>query len=126
METVWKDLKYAVRMLAKKPGFTVIAVLSLTLGIGANTTIFTLVKAVFLQSVPVKDYDRVVAMFTTDEHNKTADSQFLPTSVPNILDCRDKTNVFSAASVALFAGANLDVSGKPVPLAVLLINWDFF
>ena len=55
METFFKDIRYAVRMLIKKPGFTAVAVLSLTLGIGANTTIFTLIKAIFLQSVPVKE-----------------------------------------------------------------------
>ena len=55
METFLQDLKYAVRMLVKKPGFTLVAVLSLTLGIGANTTIFTLAKAVFLQTVAAKD-----------------------------------------------------------------------
>jgi ABC-type antimicrobial peptide transport system permease subunit len=65
MDAFWKDIKYALRMLARKPGFTVAAVLSLTLGIGTNTTIFTLVKAVFLQSVPVKDPGRLLAAGAT-------------------------------------------------------------
>jgi len=65
METLWQDFRYAVRMLMKKPGFTAVAVLSLSLGIGANTTIFTLVKAVFLQSVPIQDPARVVEVYST-------------------------------------------------------------
>ena len=61
METLWQDFRYAVRVLLKRPGFTAVAVLSLTLGIGANTTIFTFVKAVFLQGVPVKEPSRVMS-----------------------------------------------------------------
>ena len=55
METFWQDFRYAMRTLAKEARLHSIAVLSLTLGIGANTTIFTLVKAVFLHPIPIKD-----------------------------------------------------------------------
>ena len=55
MESFLNDLRYALRMMIKRPGFTAAAVLSLALGIGANCTIFTLAKAAFLQTVPVKD-----------------------------------------------------------------------
>ena len=65
MDTFVQDLKYAVRMLLKKPGFTLVAVLSLTLGIGANTTIFTIVKAVFLHIIPVNDPDRAIMVFSS-------------------------------------------------------------
>jgi putative ABC transport system permease protein len=126
MDTFLKDLKYALRMLAKKPAFTAIAVLSLTLGIGANTTIFTLVKGVFLESLPVKDPSRLVALFTTDEHNRSAQTQFLPTSVLNLQDYRSKTDVFSGASMAIFTGATLDVNGSPVQLTAALVDWNFF
>ena len=65
MDTFLQDLKYAVRMLVKKPGFTLVAVLSLTLGIGANTTIFTLAKAVFLQTVSAKDPGNILVVFSS-------------------------------------------------------------
>ncbi|HET9402264.1 MAG TPA: hypothetical protein VFO34_15075, partial [Candidatus Acidoferrales bacterium] len=52
----------------RKPSFTAVAILSLTLGIGANTTIFTLVKAVFLQALPVKDADTLIEVFSTQEN----------------------------------------------------------
>jgi predicted permease len=125
MDTFWKDISYALRMLAKKPGFTAVAVLSLTLGIGANSTIFTLVNAVFLQSVPVRQPGRVVSLFTTDVLNRGTGG-FLETSVPNLQDYREKTNVFSGLSLVVSTGLNLNVSGQTVPLFAQLVNWDFF
>jgi predicted permease len=124
LETLWQDARYAARMLAKKPGFTAVAVLSLAFGIGANTTIFTLIKAVFLQSVPVKDASRVVTLFGTSDRNKS--DQYGGISVPNLLDYRSNVNTFSAASLVFETEVALDISGKPVPISAELVNWDFF
>ena len=66
METLWQDIRYAVRMLIKNPGFSAIAMLSLALGIGANTTIFTVVNAILLHPLPVKDISRLVELDTVD------------------------------------------------------------
>jgi len=126
MGTFWQDFRYAVRMLAKKPGFTAVAILSLTLGIGANTTIFTLVKAVFLQSVPIKDPARVVSIFSTQQSKGAAQLQFLPLSRPNAEDYREMNNVFSASSVIVLTGAPLTVSGKDTPVFVALVTGEFF
>src|ERR1700733_7853218 len=60
VEILWRDLKYCVRGLLRSPGFTLIAVLSLALGIGANTAIFTLIKQVLLQNLPVRDPQQLV------------------------------------------------------------------
>jgi len=126
MDSIWKDLKYAFRMWAKRPGFTAVAVLSLAFGIGANTTIFTLIKAVFLQAVPVQDPTRVVALFGTSDHDKTAGNQFDGISVPNLLDYRSNVDAFSAASLLFGTEVALDISGKPLPVSAQLVNWDFF
>jgi len=126
MGTLWQDIRYAIRTLAKKPGFTAIAILSLTLGIGANTTIFTMVKAIFLQGIPVKDPSRVVAIFSTQQSRGSAPQQFLPITVLNGKDYRDKNDVFSAMSVVVFTGAPLTRNGKDTPVFVELVNHEHF
>jgi len=123
---MWQDIKFAARMLAKTPGFTAAAVLSLTLGIGANTTIFTLTKAIFLQAVPVKDPARVVSLYSTAQSYNGPLQQYLPTPYPNAVDYREKTDVFSGASIAIPTGVNLIVSGKPAQLFAELVNSNFF
>ena len=65
MQTLWQDLRYGVRMLLKQPGFTAMTVLTLALGIGAHTTIFTLVDALFYRPLPVREPDRLVRVERT-------------------------------------------------------------
>ena len=123
---MWQDLKFAARMLRKAPGFTAVAVLSLTLGIGANTTIFTLTKAIFLQAVPVKDPGRVVSLYSNAQSRKGPPQEYLPTPYLNAVDYREKTNVFSGSSIAIPNGFNLVVSGKQTQLFGELVNGNFF
>ena len=91
-----QDLRYGLRMLAKSPGFTAIAVLSLALGIGANTAIFSLVNAALLKPIPVHEADRLATVFMTDQRNPGN----LPLSHLNYRDLRDQNQVFSGRLAA--------------------------
>jgi predicted permease len=124
--TLWQDFRYAVRVLIKKPGFTAVAVLSLTLGIGANTTIFTLVKAVFLQPVPIEEPSRVVSIYSTQTSAGSPTQQFLPLTYLNARDYRDMNDVFSGMAVVIQTGATLTTAGKDSPVFVTLVNYNFF
>ncbi|HWW88067.1 MAG TPA: ABC transporter permease, partial [Vicinamibacterales bacterium] len=110
ISTFLHDLKFGVRLLFKTPGFTAIAALSLALGIGANTTIFTLVNAVLLNPLPVDDPAQLVSVFTTDERqDNQAAFGFLQVSPMNYKDLRDKNEVF--AGLAGHTGIPLNISG---------------
>lgn len=105
MDTLLQDLRYALRLLLKNPGFTAVAVLSLALGIGANTAIFSLVNAVLLRPLPVEKPDEMVMVLTG-----RAEGMNFNFSYPLYTDFRDQNNVFSglmahsAISVSLSDG----------------------
>ena len=123
----WQDLRYGVRMLLKSPGFTLAAVLSLALGIGANTTIFTLVKALFLNPLPVEDASSLVAIFTTDEKNKGQGFDLMPISRPNYKDLRDQTRVFSGVVGFTFTGVSISSgAGEPENVPAVLVSSNYF
>jgi len=98
MHTLWQDMRYALRLLARNPGFGAIAVLSLALGIGANTTIFTVINAILLHPLPVKEISRVVQVDTIDTktHVTAANAIKLGMSFPNFQDYARDNRVFTA------------------------------
>ena len=129
MQTLTQDLRYAVRMLAKSKAFSAIAILSLALGIGANTTIFTVVNAILLHPLPVKDISRVVEVDTVDTKTvvTAANATKLGMSYPNCQDYARDNQVFSGTSC--FAGPlPLTWSGQGEPKQVLgqLVTANYF
>jgi len=126
METLIQDLRYGVRMLLKTPGLTLVAILSLALGIGANTTIYTLINTVFLQPIPIEDAGRVVAVYTTDEKNKGGFNDFIQTSKPNYEDYRDRNQVFTGMAAHQFVTLNLAGTGQPEQIFGEIATGNFF
>src|SRR5690242_17125356 len=127
MSTLLQDLKYGARLLFKSPGFTVVAALSLALGIGANTTIFTLVNAVLLNPLPVEDPAQLVSVWTTDQRNQNSALGFLQLSPANFKDLRDKNEVFSGLTA--HAGLPLNISGgtgEPQQVFGEIVTGNFF
>lgn len=105
METLLKDARYGLRMLVRSPGFTIVALLSLALGIGANTAIFSMVSAFMFAPLPVEQPAQLVSIFTTDVKNPGP----LPTSHLNYLDYRDKNDAL--ADILAYTGAGASLSG---------------
>ena len=100
MQTLWQDVRFAVRMLMKNPGFSATAILSLALGIGANTTIFTVVNAVLLHPLPVKHISRLAQVDTVDTKTRVtaANATRLGMSYPNFQDYARENQVFDGLS----------------------------
>jgi macrolide transport system ATP-binding/permease protein len=122
MTELLDDLRYGVRGLTKNRGFALAAVLSLALGIGANTTIFTLLNAIFLRPLPVRDPAHLAAVFTTDPR---IPGQLL-CSYPNYRDYRDHNTVFSSLLLYSALTVNLTGRGDPQLLMGQLVSSNYF
>src|SRR5262245_4052687 len=111
MQTLWQDLRYGARMLLKKPGFTLIAVITLALGIGANTAIFTVVNAVLLRPLPFKEPERVVMVWHKGVEASGGDRT--PLSVADLLDWRAQSHTFD--TISAFSYSSFNVTGGEAP-----------
>jgi len=100
VETVWQDLRYGVRILRKDPGFTLVAVLTLALGIGVNTTIFSVVSSMLLRKPPVDDPDRLVMLLSKAPAATEWGADRRPVSAPDFLDWRAQATAYSGIAAA--------------------------
>ncbi|MGC0777373.1 MAG: ABC transporter permease, partial [Candidatus Acidiferrum sp.] len=122
MHTLWQDIQYGLRMLAKNPGFTAIAVVTLALGIGANTALFSVVNGVLLNPLPYQQPERLVALYTS----RIKDSDRSSISYPNFLDWRRENHAFSALAAYRSDDFNLTGEGEPERLKVEMVSAAFF
>ena len=114
METLFQDLRYAFRMLLKRPGFTAVAVLALALGIGANSAIFSVVNGVVLRRLPYKDPDRLMMVWSRRPLLQAlAGSQEFPVSAADFTDWRDQNQVFE--QIAAFHSQPFNITGAGEP-----------
>src|SRR5262245_22300912 len=125
MRTLWQDLRYGARMLMRQPGFTVVAAITLALGIGANTAIFTWIKAIILQPLPgVAASDRLVMLHSV---LTGSDNRAISVSYPDYKDYRDRNEVFSGLAASNINIFNLlDGEGQPERVWGSLVSGNFF
>jgi predicted permease len=121
MENLWKDIRYGARMLTKNPGFTAVAVLSLALGIGVNSTIFSLVNAILLRPLPVSEPERLVAVFSGSEQ-----FEYSVTSYPDYIDFRDENDVFSGLAAHSTMSTRLTLEGSSEIVLGEVVTGNYF
>ena len=127
MGTLLQDIRYGLRMLARSPGFTAVAVLTLALGIGANTAIFSVVRAVLLRPLPYKDPGRVVGL--TENYPKRGITLSFPLGVSpaNFIDWQNQNTVFQAmAAYASKGDMTLSGEGEAEQLRGMRVSANFF
>jgi predicted permease len=123
METLIKDIRYGVRGLLKRPGFTVIALITLALGIGANTAIFSVVNAVLLRPLQFRDPEQLVVVW------EEASFAGFPTNTPapaNYVDWKNQNQSFADMAAASTESFNLTGDGEPERIAANSVNANFF
>jgi predicted permease len=123
MGTLLQDVRYGLRMLVKKPTFAIVAVLTLALGVGANTAIFSIVNAVLLRSLPFPDPDRLVRIYFNNPGVGLRGVRF---SVPEFDDLRTQTDVFEDVSVIVFGPTNLTGVKQPEHLEMMEVSPNYF
>src|ERR1700683_757222 len=123
MGTLLQDTKYAIRMLMKNRGFTVVAILTLALGIGANTAIFSMMDSFLLRPLPVKDPGQITVLTMQQKHGQLQ-SQF---SIAEYRDVRTQTeDVFSGLFGYMWGMDGLKVNGKPERIMTNYVSGNFF
>lgn len=128
MGVIWQDLHFAVRVLLKQPSFTFAAIITLALGIGANSAIFSVVNGVLLRPLPYPEPERVVQLWETFKPRGLSNVDLVSShlSAPNFVDWRDQSDVFSAMCAYAPGDFSLQEGGRPERVAGLYATVGFF
>jgi putative ABC transport system permease protein len=122
METLMRDLRFGLRMIVGQPGFALVAVIALALGIGANTAVFSVVNAVLLKPLPYRQPERLIVLF----HNYRATNFRASVSVPGFLDYRGQKDVFEDLAAIISWSANLSGQDEPERVQGRLTSATYF
>ncbi len=127
MADLWRDLRYAARTLRKNPVFVLVVVLTLALGIGANTTVFTVINTLILNPLPVQNPSELVAVATGETKSTSKSNVALPISYANLKDYRERNQVFRAlAGYTSPRVATWQAPGGPQRMFVELVTGEYF
>ncbi|MGO8786479.1 MAG: permease prefix domain 1-containing protein, partial [Terriglobia bacterium] len=121
LEQIWQDIRLGLRMLAKNPGFTAVAALTLALGIGANTAMFSVVDAVLLEPLPYAHPEQIVQVM-----EKHPDGQRHLTSTLDFLDWKNQNTVFESMAAEWWDSMALTGGDVPVELGSLIVSASYF
>src|SRR5690349_9366595 len=121
--SVWQDIRFAMRLLLKAPGFAAVVILTLALGIGANTAIFSVVSAVLLQPLPFPEPDRLVAVL---HHNLQSGEVGKANSYPDFFDLRSQSKSIEAMAAYDESSVTLTGMGEPLHLSLGIFSADLF
>src|SRR4026209_471335 len=113
MELIWHDIRYGARMLLKNPAFTLIAILTLALGIGANTAIFSVVNGVLLRPLPYPEPERLLTLRSNQ-------------SVPELEDLQSQSQSFESVGGVSAMAADYSGGAEPIEIELGLVASDFF
>src|SRR5229473_438418 len=123
IETLLQDVRYGLRMLRKNPGFTLVAVLTLAFGIGANTAIFSVTNSVLLRPLPYHDPDKLVMVWESSSQHLNPHNTVSP---PNFLDWQNRNTVFLGMAFIFDERDNLTGNGDPEEVVVQDVSSNFF
>src|ERR1700678_1797146 len=123
LEQLWQDVRYGVRMLRKNPGFTAVAVLTLVLGIGANTAIFSVVYAVLMKPLPYTNSEQLFTVFQQPAKDETSATGW---SYANLEDLREQNHVFSQVAGTQSHELTLTGHGEASVVKASIVTAEFF
>ena len=123
MNTLWQDLRYGLRGLIRNPGFTAVAIMTLALGIGANTAIFSVVNAVLLRPLPFAEPDQLVVVW--EKRDSSGDAP-IPVSGHEFVGWREQSETFEKLAIIESAGFNLTGQGDPEAITGARVSVDYF